>query len=222
MSMLNLNKTIISQTKENTRLAKMKVVNETEISKDVEKKQLEASSSDKIRKFYVEHSSKPTYAETARRFRIDISIIAELAKGENWFEQRIVFWNQNAADQQQSIHAANESIFKSLSIVAQLAIKEHAQIMIDIEKAKQKGIVVKSNSYDPAYNIKDAMALVKLLNTNTEILQEQLNQSEKTLLQTNDDELLELLSEDEKYELDMFYVDNDKEEEEEKFEKLLI
>jgi hypothetical protein len=206
--LLNLNKAKVRALKldalPNPNKKKESTVDIKEIKKEI-KEDREKNQFDLVRDFYIKHSSKPTYAETARRFNIGVDSIAKIASEESWFEQRIVYWNQNSADQQQSIHSANESIFKSLSIVSQLAMKEHAQIMIDIEKAKKNGGKLDYKSYDPIYNIKDAMALVKLLNTNTSIMQDQLHQSEKTLEEMDDSELYSLLSEDEKYELDMFY-----------------
>ena len=206
--LLNLNKVQIRQSKldklPKSREEKIKAIDVDEVSKVIEK-ETEKDQMDIVRDYYIQHSSKPTYAETSRRFNIDQGILAKIAKDESWFEQRIVYWNQNSADQQQSRYSANESIFKSLSIVSQLAMREHAQIMMDVEKAKKKGIGYTMKSFSPIHNIKDAMALVKLLNSNTDIIQNQLDQSEKTLSEMDDTEVYALLSEDEKYELDLFY-----------------
>jgi hypothetical protein len=94
--------------------------------------------------------------------------------------------------------------------------------MLDVEKAKKGGgprITVKE--YDPAYNIKDAMALVKLLLANMETLKEQLNDSKKFLSEMDDSELTDLLSEDEQYELNEFYgFKKDEDEQEKELEKL--
>lgn len=224
--LLNLNKVQIRQSKLNSlpksKESQLETIKMSEVSKEV-KEETEKDEMDVVRDHYVKHSSRPTYAETARRFNINQEVLAKIAKNESWFEQRIVHWNQSSADQQQAIHTANESIFKSLSVVSQLAMREHAQIMMDVEKAKKQGMSSTMKSFNPIHNIKDAMALVKLLNSNTDIIQKQIDQSEKTLSEMDDSEIYALLSEDEKYELDLFYnFEEEVDEQEVKLEEMNV
>jgi len=196
----------IEETKE-----EIKEIKVDTIEKYVEEKK-EISGWDKVKAFYVSHSSKPTYVEVARTFNLEVEDVAQEAQKESWFERRLIYWNQVNADQKQNIYDANRTVFKSLSAVTQLAINDHAQMMLDIQKNKKKGILKNPKDYNIIYNIKDVMALVKLLNTNAEIVEKQLDETEKELKDLDDGELLALLSEDEQYELETFYSiseDND-------------
>jgi hypothetical protein len=194
---------------------------EINISEMTEKKEEEEKSEDiftKIKKFYISHSSKPTYAETAKRFNLNTSMVADIAREEDWFTQREYYWAKKQSDQLESLEKSNENIFKSLSAVVQIALKEHATAAIENEKRRKAG---KISNTEVTYNLREVMAMVKTLKEMSEILRDQVDENNKSLKEMTDSELLSRVSEDEAYNLDLSWVFG-KEDNEETIEDIIL
>ena len=175
----------------------------------------------KIKKFYVAHSSRPSYAETAKRFNVNVSMIAEIAKEEDWFGQREYYWAKKQADQLEELERSNENVFKSLSAVVQISLKEHAMAAIAIEKQRNKD---KNNNRvtEVTYNLREVMAMVKVLKEMSSVMQEQVDRNNKSLREMTDSELLSRVSEDEFYDLDLSWIFGKDNKDEERIEDVLL
>ena len=166
---------------------------------------------EKAKLFYTQHTSKPSFADTAKRFNIDLKDLVEIGRKEDWFNKRLAYHTAAIADQQEIASKVLRNIVASISVVSSLAIKEQALLMQYRDRMRNpkytKNPDTITSAEDLVYKPNEVTSFIKLFMSLTEKEADDHENEIVNLRTASDAELEQLLSEDDIYELHMSLED---------------